>query len=67
MKTLTSTIQQNPEFPMTTGRNIVSAIAASLKEILALFAAVTAAAAIVMLSVWVAGQEINEILGAAIW
>lgn len=67
MKTLTSTIQQNPELPTATGRHFVPAVAASINDILALVAAITTAAAIVLLSVWVAGQDINEILSAAIW
>ena len=66
MKTLTSTLHQNHELT-TTGRNIVPAMAASINGVLALLAAITTAVAIMLLSVWVSGQEINEILGAAIW
>ena len=67
MKTLTTTIRQDRELSVTTGQRFVPTLAASINEVLALLAAVTAATAIVLLSVWVAGQEINEILGAGIW
>jgi len=67
MKTLTTAIRQNRELSVTTGQSFVPAITASINEVLALLAAVTAATAIVLLSVWVAGREINEILGAGIW
>ena len=67
MKTFTAPLQQNQQLPITSTGNLVPAIAASAQEILALLSAVTAAAAIVMLSIWVAGMEMTDILGAGIW
>lgn len=67
MKTLTTTILQNRELSKSAGSNLVPSLTSSINEVLALVAAVTVAAAIVLLSVWVSGQEINEVLGAGIW
>ena len=39
----------------------------SIREFLALLSAVTSAAAIVLLSVWVAGMEMTAILSASTW
>ena len=67
MKTLATTIHHNGELSIRTGRHLVPVVKASVKEVLALIAAVTAAAAIVLFSVWVSGQEMTGVLGAAIW
>lgn len=67
MKTLTTTILQNRELSKSAGSNLVPSLTSSINEVLALVAAVTVAAVIVLLSVWVSGQEINEVLGAGIW
>ena len=67
MKTLTSQFNQHRELQTNTGQKFVPAVTASINEVLALFSAVSAATAIVLLSVWVAGLEMTDILGAAIW
>ena len=51
----------------TAGSNIVPVMTVSIREMLALLSALSAATGIVLLSVWVAGMEISNILGAATW
>ena len=67
MKTLIAPLHTNQRQQTTAGQKLVPAVVASLHEILAVLGAVTAATTVVMLSIWLAGMEINNILGAAIW
>ena len=67
MKTLIAPLHTNRRQQTTAGQKLVPAVVASLHEILAVLGAVTAATTVVMLSIWLAGMEINNILGAAIW
>ena len=65
MKTLTAPIRQDRQLQTATVQQPVPALNVSIREILALVSAVTSAAAIVLLSVWVAGMEVTAILGAS--
>jgi len=65
MKTLT--MNQGHQHHVNAGQKIVPAMAASIREALALLGAVTAATAVILLSVWVAGLEMTDVLGAGIW
>ena len=65
MKTLTAPIRQDRQLQTATGQQPFPALNVSIREILALVSAVTSAAAIVLFSVWVAGMEVTEILGAS--
>ena len=67
MKTYTSTAQHNQKLQIGRGEMIVPSMAASLREILALLSAVTAATSIVLLSVWIAGLEWTNIFSALTW
>lgn len=49
------------------GSKIVPVMSVSIREMLAMLSALSAATGIVLLSVWVAGMEINNIIGAATW
>ena len=65
MKTLTVPIRQDRQLQTTTGLPTFPAMNVSIREILALLSAVISAAAIVLLSVWVAGMEVTAILSAS--
>ncbi len=67
MKTLNASLHQPRQVRFTPAGRFIPAIAASAHKVLALLSAITLAAAIVMLSVWVAGMEMTNILGAGIW
>lgn len=67
MKTLTAPIRQDRQVQTTTGLPTFPAMNVSIREILALLSAVISAAAIVLLSVWVAGMEVTAILSASTW
>ena len=67
MKAFTAPIQQNRQFQMTTGQKLIPALSASIREIMALVGAVTMAAGIVFLSIWVVGMGLNNILAAGTW
>lgn len=67
MSTLNTSLHQSRQVQsMQTGRYF-SVIAASAREMLALLSATVLAATIVVISVGVAGMEITDVLGAAIW
>lgn len=59
--------QKHHRYHATTGSNIVPVVVDSFRETLALLAAVIAAITIVMLSVWVADMQIQNIFGAFTW
>jgi len=67
MKTINASLHQPRQVQTIPTGNVIPAIAASAQEILALLSSVALAATIVMLSVWVAGMEMTDILGAGIW
>ncbi len=67
MKTINASLHQPRQVQTLPTGNLVQAMAASAQELLALLSAVALAATIVMLSVWVAGMEMTDILGAGIW
>ena len=67
MKTYITPVQQNRQLQTTSGHKLILVMASSIHEILAMLGAMTAATAIVMLFVWVAGMEISNILSASIW
>ncbi len=67
MRTYTATLQQNRQPQSSTGPALIPEIITSIHETLALLSAIIASTAIVLLSVWVAGQEMNDVLGAGIW
>ena len=67
MKTLISPLHQRCEPQSTADQKFVPAITASINEVLVLLSAFTAAAAIVLLSIWVAGLEMSNVLAASTW
>lgn len=67
MRTYSASLPQHRQVQLTTGGQFIPAMAATGREILALLSAVSAAAAIVLLSVWVAETEMTYLLGAGIW
>ena len=67
MKTANVLIQQNLSLQSFTSRVHLPAIAASMRTILALSSAGLTAIAIITLSVWAAGLEINMFLGLSTW
>ena len=67
MNTFTAPLQQNQQLQINSTQRFISVLATSFQEILALLSAVAVAAAIVVLSIGVAGMEMTDILGAGIW
>lgn len=67
MKTLNTSIQPNLNIQTGASRGNVSDILASMRSIMALISAGLTAIAIITLSVWVAGMEINLYFGAIGW
>ena len=67
MKTFTAPLQQNRQLETIAGQKLIPLVKASIGDILAMLSAVTAATAIVLISVWVVGMGINDILGAGSW
>ena len=67
MKTYTAAAQQNQKIRIRGGEMIVPSMAASIREILVLLSAVTAATSIVLFSVWIAGLEWTNIFSALTW
>lgn len=72
MKTLTSTFRgsrelETREFETLAGKKWIGSMAASLSEILSLAVAVAVAAALVTLSVWLAGKATGPLLAASTW
>jgi hypothetical protein len=64
MKTHIGPMQQERTLHINTETEIVPVMLASFRETVALLSAVTAAIAIVMFSVWVAGMAIQNVFGA---
>lgn len=67
MKTISVSIHQSLKDQTTATRERVPAIAASMRNIVALTYAGLTAIAIIVLSVWATGLEINLYLGACAW
>jgi len=67
MKTYTAPLPHSRQIQIPSGEKFFPAMAASIRVTLALLAAIATAAAVVMLSVWAAGLEMNGILGASSW
>lgn len=67
MKTLTATIRETRELEPTAGKSWLGSLAGFLHEILGLAVAVAVAAALVTLSVWLAGKPMGPLLAAGAW
>ena len=67
MKTINASLHQPRQVQTIPTGKVIPAMAESAQELLALLSSVALAAAIVMLSVWVAGMEMTDVLGAGIW
>jgi len=67
MKTLTSTIRGTRELETRIGRQWLGSVAMYLREILGLAVALIVAAALVTLSVWLAGRPAGPVLAACSW
>lgn len=67
MKTLTATMRETRELEKTADKRWLGSMAAILPEILSLAVAVVVAAALVTLSVWLAGRAVGPLLAACIW
>lgn len=67
MRTYTAPFQPDRQVQFTSGKKIIPAMLAASRQILALTGAAISAAAVVLLSVWVAGMEMTNVIGAGIW
>ncbi len=67
MKTFTAQLRQNQQFETAAAEKLLPAMASSATEILASLSAASVATAIVFLSIWVAGMQMNALLGASTW
>ena len=67
MRTYTATIQENRKTETTARAGNLPAMDFSFREMLALLSALTTATGITLLSVWMVGMGIDNILGVATW
>jgi hypothetical protein len=67
MKTFSATIQQNRRTQSFTTGKLIPVLASNMRNIMALMYAGLAAAAVMTLSIWVAGMGINTLLGVSTW
>lgn len=67
MRTYTAPFQPDRQVQFTSGKKIIPAMLAASRQILALTGAAISAAAVVLLSVWVAGMQMTNVIGAGIW
>ncbi len=67
MRTFTTTIKQNRQSQSSNVQRFTKALAVSITEVLALFAAAISAIGIVLLAVWASGLESMAILSAITW
>lgn len=67
MKTLNTTIQESRHTPTATRQQFLPVVMINMRSALALLSAVAAATAIVILSVWLAGTDMSNIVGASTW
>jgi hypothetical protein len=67
MKTFSASIHDNLNLQSASSRGLIPAMVASMRDIIALTSAGLAAIAVITLSVWAAGLEINTLLGVSTW
>ena len=67
MKTFSVSIHGNLNLQSASSRGLIPAMVASMRDIIALTSAGLAAIAVITLSVWAAGLEINTFLGVITW
>jgi len=67
MRTYIAPIQDNRKIETTARAGILPTMDFSFREMLALLSALTTAIGIILLSVWMVGMGIDNILGAATW
>ena len=67
MKTFSSPINQKQRTQPITPNRLISALASSVRDIMALLSAVLAGAALITLFVLLAGTEISPFIGAGTW
>ena len=67
MKTYSVQVNQSQAPDSIARLKLIPAMKASIREILLLMSTVLVAASIITLSVWVAGMEVNALLGAGTW
>jgi hypothetical protein len=67
MKTVNASIHQNLKPQSVASKGLIPAMVASMGDIMALTFAGLAAIAVITLSVWAAGMEINTYLGLSTW
>ena len=67
MKTYSATDLHRRNLQISGTEKLVPGLAASIREIIALLGAVTVATSIVLMSVWMASSEINNMYSAGTW
>jgi len=67
MKTFSASIHDNLNLQSASSRGLIPAMVSSMRDIIALITAGLAAIAVITLSVWAAGMEINTYLGLSTW
>lgn len=67
MKTYDAALQRNTKLHSSFREKLIPAMFSSMREVVALLAAVLAAAAIITLFTWAAGMEISTFLGVSVW
>lgn len=67
MKFIHTPIQTNTELPSVSTLKLFPAMAGTLRDLMFLMSAVLTAAAIITLTVWLAGGELSVFMGASTW
>jgi len=67
MKTLTASVREPRELDTAVGKKWLGPLTAILREALVLAVAITVAAAMITLSVWLAGKSAGPVLAVCIW
>lgn len=67
MKTYIAAFQQSQKLHSVVREKLITALTASMRDVVAVLGAVLAASAIITFSIWVAGMELSIFLGVSIW
>ena len=67
MKFISTPISPNTELPTVSTHRLIPAMAGTLRDLMFLMSAVLTTAAIITLTVWLAGAEFSVFMGASTW
>lgn len=67
MKYMNTPIEQNTKLPTVVASGVIPTVVGTLRDLLVLMSAVSIAAVIITLTVWMAGMQFNGFLAASTW